>query len=86
LAAPVPVANISAGPDSIRAISDSSENLMRKRIPLLIVTACSVLSLVTVLFVVNTDQKDQVVLDQLNPFGSVEDVTLPMQVCSTVAA
>ena len=59
---------------------------MRKRVPLLIVTACSALSLVAVLFVVNTDQNDELVLDQLNPFGSVEDVTLPMQVCLIVAA
>jgi hypothetical protein len=56
------------------------QEFMRKRVPLLIVTACSALSLISVLLVINTDQKDEVVLDQLNPFGSVEDVTLPMQV------
>ena len=45
-----------------------------------VITAFSALSLVSLLIFVNTHGHENVVLDELNPFGSVEDVTLPVQV------
>lgn len=53
---------------------------MRNRISLIFVAAFSVLSLLSVLTIVRKKERSDIVLDELNPFGSVEDVTLPVQV------
>jgi hypothetical protein len=53
---------------------------MHKRTALLLITACAVLSIAAVFVSIIESRKESVALDELNPFGSVEDVTLPMQV------
>ncbi len=55
----------------------------RRRAPLLAIAVCSVFSVAAVLLVLSNSRSEETSLDELNPFGSVEDVTLPVQVQHT---